>query len=152
MTTFLQFVLLGLGAGAAYALLAQGLVLAFRGSGVLNFAQGGFALIGAFVYYELGQQRGLPAVPAAVVSVAIAAVLGMLVYDVVMRPLSKAATITRVIATLGLMILIQNVAVLIWGPNPKSVHSALPTDSFRFGGLVLGQDRLILFALAAVLT
>src|SRR6478752_3894161 len=98
MTTFVQFVLLGLGAGAAYALLAQGLVLAFRGSGVLNFAQGGFALIGAFVYYELAQQRGLPTLPAALIAVVVTGLLGMLVYDVVMRPLAKAATITRVIA------------------------------------------------------
>ncbi|GGJ35586.1 branched-chain amino acid ABC transporter permease/ATP-binding protein [Streptomyces brasiliensis] len=152
MTTFIQFALLGLGAGAAYTLLAQGLVLAYRGSGVLNFAQGAFALIGGFLFFELRQNQGLPLVPALLLAVAATAVLGGLVYDLIMRPLAKAAVIARVIATLGLMILIQNAAVLIWGANPQSVHSLLPTSTLSLGGVYVGIDRLIMFAIAAVLT
>lgn len=152
MTTLIQFALLGLGAGAAYALLAQGLVLAYRGSGVLNFAQGGFALIGAFVFLELRQQRGIPFLPSFLIAVLITALLGVIVYDLVMRPLAKAAAVARVIATLGLMILIQNVAVLIWGPNPQTVHSSLPTSTISAGGVYVGVDRLALFAIAALLT
>ncbi|GLX11159.1 branched-chain amino acid ABC transporter permease/ATP-binding protein [Microbispora sp. NBRC 16548] len=152
MTTFIQFALLGLGAGAAYTLLAQGLVLAYRGSGVLNFAQGAFALIAAFLFLELRQNRGLPFVPAFLVAVVATAVLGALVYDLIMRPLAKAAAVTRVIATLGLMILIQNAAVLIWGPNPQSMHSSLPTSTIALGDVYVGIDRVIMFAIAAALT
>lgn len=152
MTTFIQFALLGLGASAAYALLAQGLVLAYRGSGVLNFAQGAFALIGAFLFFELKQHQGMPFVPAFFLAVVATAVLGGLVYDLIMRPLAKAAVIARVIATLGLMILIQNAAVLIWGPNPQSMHSSLPTSTIALGGVHLGIDRLVMFAIAAALT
>jgi branched-subunit amino acid ABC-type transport system permease component len=50
MTRFLEFAVLGLGLGAVYALLGQGLVMIYRGSGVVNFAQAGFAVAGAYVY------------------------------------------------------------------------------------------------------
>ena len=53
MNEFLQFALLGLGFGALYALAAQGVVLIYRGSGVINFAQGAMGMMGAFVYYTL---------------------------------------------------------------------------------------------------
>ncbi|MGJ3558230.1 ABC transporter permease subunit [Streptomyces sp. INA 01156] len=48
----LRYVLIGLGAGALYALIAQGLVLVYRGSGILNFAQGGFVMVGGYAYYQ----------------------------------------------------------------------------------------------------
>ena len=59
MSELLRFVLLGLAIGALYALTAQGLVLIYRGSGVVNLAQGAFAMVGAFVYYESTGSRGL---------------------------------------------------------------------------------------------
>ena len=61
LTELLRFVLLGLGVGAVYALTAQGLVLIYRGSGVVNFAQGAFAMIGAFLYYRGTSDHGLVA-------------------------------------------------------------------------------------------
>lgn len=153
MGTFLQFALLGLGAGAAYTLLAQGLVLTFRGSGVLNFAQGAFALMGASIYMELYLHWGWAFLPAFLSASLVTAGLGGLVYQLVMRPLRGAAAVTRVIATLGLMILIQGVVVLVWGANPHSIPSSLPTSTVDFGGgIVVGADRLVLFAIAAALT
>lgn len=153
MSTFIQFALLGLGAGAAYTLLSQGLVLAYRGSGVINFAQGGFALLGAYLYRELYLQHGWSFWPALAVAALATAALGTLVYLAVMMPLARASVITRVIATLGLMILIQGSAVLIWGPNPHAVPSSLPTKVVDFGdGIAVGADRLILFGIAALLT
>ena len=61
--SILLFFLLGAGTGAVYVLAAQGLVLIHRGSGVVNFANGGFALIGAYTFFEL-QESGIPEVPA----------------------------------------------------------------------------------------
>ena len=56
MNEFLRFAVLGLGFGALYALAAQGVVLIYRGSGIINFAQGAMGMVGAFVYYELHYQ------------------------------------------------------------------------------------------------
>ena len=75
MTNVVQFALLGIGAGAIYALLGQGIVLIYRGSGVLNIAHGGFAMLGGFVYVRLhapnnfgalssGNAKGWPILPA----------------------------------------------------------------------------------------
>src|SRR5271169_3676564 len=58
VSQFWQFVLLGLGTGAVYALTAQGIVLIYRGSGVLNLAQGALGMLGAFVYYKVGVEQG----------------------------------------------------------------------------------------------
>ena len=54
MKVFFEFAILGLGLAGGYALATLGIVLIYRGSGVVNFAQGGFALVGAYVYYETG--------------------------------------------------------------------------------------------------
>lgn len=60
MDDILRFALLGLGLGALYALTAQGIVLIYRGSGVLNFAHGAIGMAGAYVQWELAVQQGMP--------------------------------------------------------------------------------------------
>jgi len=59
LETIVRFVLLGLGIGALYGVVAQGIVLVYRGSGVLNFAQGAFVMVGAYTYYELVERHGV---------------------------------------------------------------------------------------------
>jgi ABC-type branched-subunit amino acid transport system ATPase component/branched-subunit amino acid ABC-type transport system permease component len=152
MSTVIQFALLGLGVSAAYTLLAQGMVLIYRGSGVLNFAHGAFALLGAFVYFELHQQQGWPTIPALLISVGVVAGFGALVFHLIMRRLRDASTVTSAVATLGLLILIQGVVVVIWGGNPQSVTQILPTDVVRVGGVAVGVDKLLLFLIAGLLT
>ena len=87
MTELLRFVLLGLGVGAIYALTAQGLVLIYRGSGVVNFAQGGLAMISAFLYYRGTREYGWPTWVAWVVALAVPAILGVLTHVLVMARL-----------------------------------------------------------------
>ena len=70
MTEFFQYALLGLGAGALYVVLAQGVVLIFRGSGVLNLAHGAFAMLAAYSYHDLHSESGWPVWRAMVVVVA----------------------------------------------------------------------------------
>jgi len=152
MTTVLQFALLGLGAGTAYALLAQGLVLVYRGSGVLNFAHGAMALVGAFLYWQLHIRDGWAFAPAFVASVSATALLGICAYHLVMRPLGPASMLSKVVASLGLLILIQGGCVLIWGSLPRAVESPLPTDLVDIGGVAIGKDRLILFGIALAIT
>jgi sulfate-transporting ATPase len=152
MTTVIQYALLGLGVSAAYTLLAQGLVLVYRGSGVLNFAHAAFALLAAFVYFECRTQRGWAVLPALLVSTGLVTLMGAAVYQGVMRPLRSASGITRAVATLGMLILIQGVVVVVWGPDPQSIEPLLPTKLLEVGGVAIGVDKLILFAIAAMLT
>src|SRR4051812_30677271 len=102
MQTFLQFALLGCGAAAAYAMLAQGIVLIYRASGVINFAQGAFAMVGAYIFYELHTQAGWSTATAFVVGVLGVSMLGLISFLGVLWPLRRAPAVTRVIATLGI--------------------------------------------------
>jgi branched-subunit amino acid ABC-type transport system permease component len=101
----LRFALLGLGAGAAYALLGQGLVLIYRGAGIINFAQGAIGMVGALAYFEL-RYLGVPLGVAMAIALAAAAGLGVAVHVLVMRPLSGAAPLVRLISTLALLVLL----------------------------------------------
>ncbi|HEY6378344.1 MAG TPA: ABC transporter, partial [Candidatus Dormibacteraeota bacterium] len=146
-----QYALFGVGIGAIYALAAQGLILIYRGSGVINFAQGSLALVGAAVYTQLRDQ--LPVAAAAIVGVAVAAVGGALIQVLVMYPLRRSSPLTRLVATLGLLIFIDQLVTLHYNHGVVFVPSLLPTFPVHFGsGVIVGVDRLILFGIACALT
>jgi sulfate-transporting ATPase len=148
----LQFAVLGLGIGAVYTLLAQGVVLVYRGSGILNFAHGAMAMMGAFVFVELRDEREWPFAWSLLVAVLFAALLGVVVYQLVMRPLRRASPLARIIATLGVLIILQAAAGLRWGGAPRLVSSSLPRDVWHWGDLSIGVDRVWLLGIAVAVT
>src|ERR1700753_4057048 len=143
MTVFVQFAVLGLGIGAVYTLLAQGIVLVYRGSGVVNFAQATFAMAGAYVFYELRSDIGV--VPAILGAIIGGCALGAVVQNAVMRPLRNAAPVVRIMATLGVFIILQAIGVLHYGDSDTIVDPFLPQSIVHFFGLYVAADRLILF-------
>ena len=152
MTEFARLFLLGLGAGSLYALAALGLVLVYRSSGLVNFAHGGAALLGAFVYWDLTANGGWAAVPAMLAAVALAALLGLLAYEATMVLPRGGSTLTRVVATLALLLIVTSVALLRYGQTPQLVEGLLPTGSVDVIGAGVGADRLILLAVTVALT
>lgn len=152
MTTALQFAVLGLGIGTAYTLLAQGLLLIYRGSGVINFAHGAVAMFSAYIYWQLRSEWGWGLIPALLITVVVATLLGVSTYHAIMRPLGRASMLARVITTLGVFMLLQGVALLIWGPFPKTLDSELPTQLLTIGGVSVGLDRLLMLVIAVVMT
>ena len=121
MNEVIRFALLGLGVGALYALASQGLIVIYRGTGVLNFSLGATAIAGVFMQWELQNEAGWPFLLSAVAGVAWSAFLGALTHWVVMRPLRRASSLVRVIATLGVLITIQAAVVLRYGSNPRQI-------------------------------
>ncbi|MCX4096962.1 branched-chain amino acid ABC transporter permease/ATP-binding protein [Nocardia sp. alder85J] len=145
------FALIGLGTGAINVLLAAGLVLIYRGSGVINFAHGGFALLGAFIVMDLRTQHDMSwplALGAAVIATAVA---GLLVQALVMRPLRTASPLARVIATLGVLtVLIQGV-LLEYGAEQRTVPLPVPSGPVRIASdVVVGKQNFYLVAIAVV--
>jgi sulfate-transporting ATPase len=139
--------------GAMYSLASQGLVLIYRGSGVLNFAQGAIGMVGAYVGWEISVQDKLPFALALVAGVATSALLGALTHLLVMRQLRRASPLARIVATLGVLITLQAAVVVKFGSTVKFVPSSLPIDAIHLGGGVkVSADRLILLLIAAVLT
>jgi sulfate-transporting ATPase len=149
----IRFLLLGFGIGSLYALTSQGLIVIYRGSGVLNFGLGAMGMVGAYTEYELNIHSGWPFIPALIAGVLFSAVLGALVYVLIMRPLRHSSPLVRVIATLGVLITVQAIAILHYGSSPIVVTSKLPTTVLHIHGtIVITEDRLILLGIAIALT
>jgi branched-subunit amino acid ABC-type transport system permease component len=147
-----QFALLGLGAGAIYALLGQGLVLIYRGSGILNLAHGAFAMAGAYVFYELHTVRGHRALASIVATMVATGLLGVLTDQTLLRRLRSASPLARLIATLGLLVIIQAIGVLKYGSAATLTPPLLEAKPIEILGATASSDRLWLLAIAAGLT
>ncbi len=152
MTELFEFVLLGLGAGAIYGLLGQGLVLIYRGSGILNLAHGAFAMVGAYLYYELRFVEGMAVGISIPITVAAIGLLGAATDQLLLRRLRHASALTRLIATLGVLIVVQSVGVLRYGSDPTLIETLLPREPVDVLGATVSSDRLWLLLAAAVLT
>jgi len=149
----LTFVLIGIGTGSLYAMVAQGLVLIFRGSGIVNFAQGAFVLFGAYAYYNLYEHTGASLWLCTLASVLCTALLGMLTQVVVLMPMRRASSLARLIVTLGVLVTLQAAAVLAYGDRNLVVKSLLPTHSVEIlPGSRIGADRIVIFTVGLVLT
>jgi ABC-type branched-subunit amino acid transport system ATPase component/ABC-type branched-subunit amino acid transport system permease subunit len=149
----IRFALLGFGIGALYALASQGLIVIYRGSGVLNFALGATGMAGVFLEWDLHVQHGWAFLPALVVGVAFSALIGVLVHLFIMRPLRRSSPLARIIATLGVLTTLQAIAILRYSSTPKFVLSELPTNVLHIhGDIVISADRLVLLGIAAGLT
>ncbi|MEV0766763.1 ABC transporter permease subunit [Nocardia salmonicida] len=119
MTEIWRFAALGLGAGALYALAAIGLVLVYRGSGVVNFAQGAMGMVGAYTYFEAHQEHGLSQPTSVLLGVLASALLGALFHVLVLRRMHGASALAKIVATLALLVVLQSTAVLRYGALPK---------------------------------
>lgn len=151
MKDVLLFAILGLGAGSAYALIALGIVLIQKGSGAVNFAQGGIAGCSA-IFFASMTNNGVSKVSALLICLASGAALGIVFYVLVMRPLRHAPLLARIVATLGLMIILSALAVKIWGSLAVVAPSLFPTDSLTIFEVAFGVDRLYLLGTTIVLT
>src|SRR5262245_52909622 len=149
MLDVIRFLLLGLGAGCVFALVGQGLVVIYRGSGVLNLAQGATALLGAVAFAELQRSLQLPA--AIALAILLCGLVGAATHLLVMRPLRAAAPVIRVIATLGLLVLLQQAVALRYRGRVPPYVPFLPTGYWKVGKLTVVQDRVVIAAVAVAL-
>ncbi|MEA2704253.1 MAG: branched-chain amino acid transport system permease protein livM [Actinomycetota bacterium] len=125
-----------------YGAFGLGLVLVHRVSGVVNFAQGAMAMLVTYAFVELRPRVGLWASLA--MSVALAAVLGLVVFGVVFRPLRRAPALAKVVASVGLLAVLQAVAVLWFGTDSRPVPGLLPSSPVSVLGVDVPRDRLLL--------
>ena len=155
---YVQFLLLGLASGSVYASLALALVVTHRSSGVINFAVGSFALVAADTYGYLRQGRllvlvpGLPATvglgsslgfwPALLIAVCVAALLGLMIYLLVFRPLRAAPPVTRAVAALAIDALVVALIATRIGTNALFVGPIFPSGTLRIGSAHVPADRL----------
>jgi ABC-type branched-subunit amino acid transport system ATPase component/ABC-type branched-subunit amino acid transport system permease subunit len=151
MHSVIVFAILGASAGAIYALSSLGIVLTFRGSGVINFASGAMGMVGAFLFFFLRDQHSVPSAVAAIAGVALAGALGYGTH-LLMAPLKAASNLTRIVVTLALMVVLVGVVALKYpAGNTYTDTSLLPTDAVSFLGVRVGANQLLVIAVAAVI-
>ena len=143
MERFLDAVFLGLSSGAIYALVALSLVVVFRASGHLNFAQGEMGTLSAFIAWAF-YDAGVPLVIAALLGMAFGALLGGATEVVIVRPLEKKSPLAVFVALIALFLGINALTTGIWGAPPAEEIGNLfpndPEDFWRIGGGVW-RDR-----------
>jgi branched-subunit amino acid ABC-type transport system permease component len=148
----MQFAVLGLGLGAVYILLAQGVVAVYRGSGIINFAHGALAMVAGHLFTSLCGTHGWPTVPAGVAAVATAGALAAATQLFVLRRLTTASPLTRTVSTLGVFITLQSAALVVWGPDTVFTPAVLPQGRLTVSDVSIGVDRLWMLGIAVALT
>jgi branched-chain amino acid transport system permease protein len=143
----LQFVIAGLVTGGVYAIASAGLVMTYTSSGILNFAFGAIAYFVARFYYYLHTQQNWGIAPAAVLSIVVLApAIGVLLYAVLFRHMRLSSPLIKVVATIGLLVAIPEIAVWIFGNGPIQTAPGLawnPNAVYHFLGVPIDQNHLI---------
>lgn len=148
MSLLLQQIIDGAANGALYAAMGVAIVLVYRATGVLNFAQGEMALVSTFFIWQLAAW-GLPIYLAAVVGLVFSFAFGAAVERGVMRPLRDKPPLASVLAALGLFLVCNQVCALIWPGAQREFPALTPMINFELAGLRIGAETLLLFAVLA---
>lgn len=152
MTEFLNLTLFGISTGAIYASVALSLVLIWRATRIVNFAQGAMLMISTFIASAL-VNGGSPYWLALIVAMACGFAMGATVERVLIRRVESAAPANAVIVTLGLLIFLEALAGMIWGNTPRAFPNAFSIRGYKLGGthlLFSPNDTFIVLVVAAV--
>ena len=141
MERFVQVVVDGVATGSIYAAVALALVLIFRSTGIVNFAQGEMAMFSTFVAWAL-YEAGVPLGLAVLSTLALSFLAGMAIERSLIRHFEGGEPLTLVIVTLGLFILLNGLAGWIWGFENRSFPSLFSDDAVTVGGVRLSVESL----------
>ena len=145
---FLQAIIDGLLIGGVYAVISIGLTLVYGVMGIVNFAQAEFLMIGMFVAWLAWAFLGLDPVLAAPLSFAVAFAIGWLVQGQLIARVLKAPSVAQIFLTVGLLIVIENSALLVFGSQFRSVTTWYQTASISLGSLFISVPYLIAFSMS----
>src|SRR3954471_19559130 len=148
MDQIVLFALLGLGTGALIAGIGLGVVLTYRGSGVINVATGAMAMAAGYAFYSLKTVVDTPV--ALVGTLAFTIVLGTAIELLCFRPLRTASPLARLVSSLGVLLTLQAAATLIYGTGSLPAPSVLPHGIVRVAGVAIPADRFWLAGIVVV--
>lgn len=137
-----QLIVSGVAAGCLYALVAIGLVLIYKATDIVNFAQGESVTVGAYMGWLMVSEFQMPYLAAMLVVLVGSALVGVVVERVAYRPLIKSPPFTVILATLAIGLLITNIIRLIWQDTPRSIPGMLSAQPLEFAGVLITPERL----------
>ena len=143
MTFFLQLLVTGFALGMVYALIAIGFVIILKCSNAFNIAQGHFVLIGGYLGYTFLVPFHLPIWAALFSAIVVAAILGLLIERLTIRPLVGQSELAIIMMTIALASVLEGLATLVWGGEYKTYHGVLPTITLKLGQISIPPESLI---------
>ena len=151
--TFLNFLISGISLGSIYAIIALGYTMVYGIAKMLNFAHGDVIMVGAYICFFAVSRYNLPPLLGVVLAMAVCTVLGILVERLAYKPLRQASSLAVLITAIGMSYLLQNIALLVWGANPKSFPSVVNVPSLSlFGGqMIISGETMVTVAANVVI-
>ena len=148
MIQFLSYLVNGISLGSVYAIIALGYSMVYGIAKMLNFAHGDVIMVGAYVCFSATQYLGVHPLIGVVLSIVVCTVLGMSIERLAYKPLRQAPSLAVLITAIGMSWLLQNLALLIWGANPKSYQSLVSLGSLTLfdGQLHITSETFITIA------
>jgi branched-chain amino acid transport system permease protein len=159
MDVLLQQIINGLVLGSMYALVALGYTMVYGIIGLINFAHGDVLMVGALTSWTIiglmvDSATGMPGwlilLLATVIAMVVCAVLNFSIEKLAYRPLRNSPRLAPLITAIGMSILLQTLAMIIWKPNPKAYPSMLSREPIELGGAVISVTQITILAVTAI--
>ena len=146
----LQAIINGLLIGGVYAVISIGLTLVFGVMSIVNFAQAEFLMIGMYVGYYAWMTLGIDPILGSLAAFCVAFVLGMLIQRFLIERVINAPEVAQIFLTVGLLIVLENLALVLFGSEFKSVRTGYQTMAISWSGLIIGVPYLVAFAVSGL--
>ena len=158
METFIQQIINGLVLGSMYALVALGYTMVYGIINLINFAHGEILMVGALVSWTVATalaDSGLPGWALMSIgllcAIVVCSLLNFAIEKIAYRPLRNAPRLAPLITAMGMSLLLQTLAMIVWKPNPKPFPLLLPTEPFNLGGPVITVTQVLILVLTVVI-
>ena len=149
--SFLSNLINGISLGSIYAIIALGYTMVYGIAKMLNFAHGDVIMVGAYISFCATQYWGLTPLLSVLVAMAVCTVLGIVIEKLAYKPLRSATSLAVLITAIGVSYLLQNLALLIWGSNPKNFVSIVQLGKISlFNGELIISDVAIVTVLCCI--
>ncbi len=151
MTHFIQTLISSLSLGSIYALIALGYTMVYGIAKMLNFAHGDIIMVGAYTVIVAAFQLGMPPLVAALMSIVVCVLLGVLIERLAYKPLRQAPPLSVLITAIGVSYLLQNLALLLFGSEQKAFPTLITLPELHLGAVVIDGITLVTLAATAVI-
>jgi branched-chain amino acid transport system permease protein len=146
-----QYILSGLSNGAIYALIGFGFAMIYNATGIINFAQGEFVMLGGMLTFFFLTILNLPLVPAIILAIVISTMIGVCFERLAIRPLKNAKPLSLIIITIGASIFIRGAAMLIWGKDTHALPAFSSNEPLYVAGATILPQHLWIFGVTVLI-
>ncbi len=150
---FLSYLINGISLGSVYAIIALGYTMVYGIAKMLNFAHGDVIMVGSYLVFIGINQMGIPPLVAIIISMVACTLLGIIIERFAYKPLRGASSLAVLITAIGVSYLLQNLALLFWGSDPKSFTSVvtIPPLKLANGQLVISGETIVTIVTSTVI-